>query len=489
MFSKTKPLLVSTFSFPKKVENILIYEKLTPYAYQESIGSSMNPHNFGNFHRMKKAHHEHEANVKKVIDTLLKNGIQPQNIKKIRTRREAYDLLKYQAPHHACNRRGEEQTEDKSWRSPVFKPDLFISTGGDGTFLRASHLLDYKLGTNDVPILGINTNPELSEGRLCINTNGLSLPEIVELAINNSEVKVFRRNRIKVTMSSRNKTDFQTRDFHHNQIPLQTPEHKIRKMSSIDDPEYYNNMRIPIMALNDVFIGERAASMATNLELSYKLDQNNISLKEKAMMLSGEEFENHLLHPENWIQHHNQKNSGLIICTGTGSTGWSKSSNHICAETMRTVLSKIENECDCSSVFRLENDDNKNNKNSNGDSHSNLPNLPQTFTDLKNNNHFIKKLTHLINSTRTVFNPEDSILGVTFREPINSKISSGNDSNFIKVNALKAKSKLTYGMISIDGTTYYDFSRGAIVECESNQEYAINCITTKEYDDRDIKFD
>ena len=40
-------------------------------------------------------------------------------------------------------------------------------------------------------------------------------------------------------------------------------------------------------------------------------------------------------------------------------------------------------------------------------------------------------------------------------------------------------------MISIDGTTYYDFSRGAIAELQTHPDFAINCVTTG-HDDRDI---
>lgn len=443
MLSRTRNLQISKFKFPKPVENVLIYEKLTPFAYHKSLGARMNPHNFGNFARMEKAHSDHLINMKTVHQTLLHNGIKEDNIKLIKTRQEGYDLLK----------RRQSDPAYIPW-----KPDIVIATGGDGTFLRASHLLDCKLNTNHIPILGINTNPDLSVGRLCINQNGLKLKDIIELAINHDEVNVIQRNRIKIKMSSRNKEDFNTKDFHYNQIPLSTPKRSITKTrTSVDDPEIYNNMTIPIMALNDVFIGERAASMVTNLEIAYKFPENpNIDSSE-----SDSDRLNRF--NDGWQEHHSQKNSGLIICTGTGSTGWSKSSNYICAETMRTVIEKLKSECNCSDT----------------DDDSGTSKVIKGLESIDS-----KEFADKINKTRTCFNPETPVLGVTFREPINSKISAANDKNFIQVRKLRAKSKLTYGMISIDGTTYYDFSRGAIVECLTHPKFAINCVSTGQ-DDRD----
>lgn len=287
-----------------------------------------------------------------------------------------------------------------------------------------------------------------------------------------------QRNRIKIKMSSRNKSDFKTKDFHFNQIPLSTPKRTIRKFRSVDDPEAYHNMTLPILALNDVFIGERAASMVTNLEISYQLPEEmrqkylinqqclNQAFDQDHESIEGLDQEDKTNFNDGWIDHHSQKNSGLIICTGTGSTGWSKSSNYISADTMRTVLEKIKNVCKCDDLSKeLESEL--------GIDINKLSILDST------------KFANLINETRTTFNPENPILGVTFREPINSKISVANDSNFIQVNKLRAKSKLTYGMISIDGTTYYDFSRGAIVEVLTDPSFAINCITTEGVDPRD----
>ena len=371
---------LTNYIYPKKVENVLIYEKLTPYAYHKSRQRKLNPHNFGNLPLLMRANMEHDANMRIVNKTLEEDcGIKSENIRHIKTRQEGYDLMK--------KRRNDPLFEP-------FKPDLIIATGGDGTFLRASHLLDDKLGTLETPILGINTNPGMSVGRLCINTNGLKLHDIVKMAVDKDagdSLKVLKRSRIKVTMSSRTRSDFYTHDFHHDNIPLDAPKHSIRKSSSLDDPEIYNTMNLPVMALNDVFIGERAASMVTNLEINYRYPNNN-----------------------DWVQHHSQKNSGLIICTGTGSTGWSKSSNYICPETMKTVIEQLKLECNCR------------------DDAESLKNID------------INKFADQVNATRTVFSPEDNILGVTFREPINSKISAGNDGNFINVSTLKAKSKLTY---------------------------------------------
>jgi len=148
-------------------------------------------------------------------------------------------------------------------------------------------------------------------------------------------------------------------------------------------------------------------------------------------------------------QHHKkQKHSGLIVCTGTGSTGWTKSSNHICAETIQEVLQNLT-----------------------GSGYIEMGRVNQLQSEEE-----IQKITDEINDKRTLFRPDDNYLGLTFREPISNKISTENRSNFLKIDKIVTKSKLKYGMLSIDGSTYYDFCRGSIVECTVDPSKALICV-------------
>ena len=464
MHKLTRPLFRSNnlYSLPKKLENVLIFEKLTSFNYYRKQGS-LNRHNFGNYDRMVQANIDHEQCVDQVRSILKNYQIRDKNIRKITTRQEGFELLggtvirgnnssgsgatddilnqrktdiKLSNSIKNRTKQNENNQSSKNNQRTQWIPDIIISIGGDGTFLRASHLLHKDLNTNNIPILGINSNPNLSEGRLCAGTGqNLSVSDILHDTFTNSSIPVVKRQRIKIEMKSRTESDFYMKDFHHDKIPLEPPKSVVERVRAINDPEAFFQSTLPVMALNDVYIGERAASMVSNIDVSYKRPPH--SYRDAT---------------QPWVPHHSQKNSGLIISTGTGSTGWSRSANHICPETMKTVVEFLRQEMK----------------------------VPYKYQEALNTLDYDKLSTEM-NSIRTIFDPEDKYLGVTFKDPIDNKISTGNKANFIKVTCLRARSKLKYGMVSIDGTTYHDFSRGSIIECVSHPDYAINCIDVSDY--------
>ena len=140
-----------------------------------------------------------------------------------------------------------------SWKNILTKKDLkdidlVIAIGGDGTILSASHYLKNK------PFLAVNSNPKISEGALAtLSTNKLEkkLNEIIKNVIETEKLE-----RIQISI---------------------------------------NNSRLPLLALNEVFIAN---------ERAYLISKYKIKFKNK------EEI---------------QKSSGLIFTTGTGSTAWFKS--------------------------------------------------------------------------------------------------------------------------------------------------------------------
>lgn len=78
--------------------------------------------------------------------------------------------------------------------------DLIVPVGGDGTFLLASNLI----GDNTKPIMGINSDPEFSEGFLLLSPKySNNIPEIFErLKLGN--FKYFMRSRIRTTLYGEN---------------------------------------------------------------------------------------------------------------------------------------------------------------------------------------------------------------------------------------------------------------------------------------------
>ncbi len=139
-----------------------------------------------------------------------------------------------------------------SWKNTLSKKDLIdidfvVAIGGDGTVLSASHYLV------DKPILTVNSSPKTSEGvltKIPIDKIYDKLDEIKE------NISVEKLERISV---------------------------------------FINNKKIPLLALNEVFIANKKSYLISK----YKIKFNG-----------GEEI---------------QRSSGLIFSTGTGSTAWFKS--------------------------------------------------------------------------------------------------------------------------------------------------------------------
>ncbi len=130
--------------------------------------------------------------------------------------------------------------------------DLVISIGGDGTALSASHYLINK------PLLAVNSNPKISEGRL------------TTLTIDKLDKKLDK---------------------------IKKGEYKIEKLERIE--VYINNKLQEPRALNEVFVASEKAYLISKYKIIFKTKNKKI-IEE-------------------------QRSSGLIFSTGTGSTAWFKS--------------------------------------------------------------------------------------------------------------------------------------------------------------------
>jgi len=125
--------------------------------------------------------------------------------------------------------------------------DLVITAGGDGTFIRASHYLD------KIPILGINSEPEFSEGALT-NLKDTEFTRLKQILL--GDYAVIKKQRIQI----------------------------IR-----------NNQLIKELALNEVYVGAENQFHTSR----YIIETNN--------------------------QKEEQRSSGVLIATSSGSNGWYKS--------------------------------------------------------------------------------------------------------------------------------------------------------------------
>jgi len=125
--------------------------------------------------------------------------------------------------------------------------DLVLTIGGDGTFIKASHFIE------GIPILGINSEPEFSEGAL----KSLKENELDQLEnMINGKFKILERERIKIKL---------------------------------------NNKIIDKHAINEIYIGAAKQFHTSRYKIKFKNKSEE------------------------------QRSSGVIVVTGSGSNAWYKS--------------------------------------------------------------------------------------------------------------------------------------------------------------------
>uniref|UniRef100_A0A3Q3W8K7 NAD kinase 2, mitochondrial n=1 Tax=Mola mola TaxID=94237 RepID=A0A3Q3W8K7_MOLML len=191
-------------------------------------------------------------------------------------------------------KRGEYDEEVVRWA------DAIISAGGDGTML----LVASKVLSKDKPVVGVNTDPERSEGHLCLPVRyTCAFPEALE-KLCRGEFRWLWRQRIRLYLEGTgiNPTPV---DLHEQQLSLEQHSQAHR----IPHESFSKPSLLPIRSLNEIFIGESLSSRASYYEIS--VDDGP------------------------WEK---QKSSGLSICTGTGSKAWSYNINKLAEQAVEEVL-------------------------------------------------------------------------------------------------------------------------------------------------------
>uniref|UniRef100_A0A6A7FUK4 NAD kinase 2, mitochondrial n=1 Tax=Hirondellea gigas TaxID=1518452 RepID=A0A6A7FUK4_9CRUS len=194
--------------------------------------------------------------------------------------------------------------------------DAVVTTGGDGTYLLAAS----RIQNNDKPVIGFNSDPNRSKGQLCLPEKySFNVPEAVEKLLKG----MFRwqfRSRIRITLIG-DQVNEPPVELHDQQ--LLCPENRyldidqqlrkerpIKQYVASDDAEKELDIRVlPVLALNEVFIGECVSARVSYLELKF---DGSEPIKQKC--------------------------SGLIVSTGTGSTSWTYNVNKLTEQSMEQIL-------------------------------------------------------------------------------------------------------------------------------------------------------
>ncbi|XP_034110138.1 NAD kinase 2, mitochondrial isoform X1 [Drosophila albomicans] len=212
--------------------------------------------------------------------------------------------------------------------------DVIVPVGGDGTFLlsanRASPL--FALSQQKTPIVGFNSDPKHSEGRLMLPKQYSENPAEAVERIKNGDFKWIHRSRIRTTLLGSNGTIPESTDlFRHTAVKMEqvttSPELLDKQMSA----KYKAKMKrvLPYLALNEVFIGENLSARVSHLQLV--LNHQDVVNKTKC--------------------------SGLCVSTGTGSTSWHTSINRITSCDVGDLLRSLPNANSPDMVEMLENVD------------------------------------------------------------------------------------------------------------------------------------
>ncbi|KAM7167130.1 NAD kinase 2, mitochondrial isoform 1-T1 [Macrochelys suwanniensis] len=352
-----------------------------------------------NYSGLLERHHIHTKNVEHVVDSLRNERIEVRLVK-----RREYD------------------EDTVQWA------DAVISAGGDGTMLLAAS----KVFDRFKPVIGVNTDPERSEGHLCLPVRyTYSFPEALQ-KFYRGEFRWQWRQRIRMYLEGTgiNPTPV---DLHEQQLSQEQHSRALVNGRFYDQrSEVSGPHLLPVRALNEVFIGESLSSRVNykSCKPSFKFSLHRASYYEVSV------------DDGPWEK---QKSSGLNVCTGTGSKAWSYNINKVASQAVEEIL-KIAKK------------------------HESL-NLPLS-------RELIQKVTNEYNDS-LLYSPEEPKMFFSIREPIANRVFSSSLQRgfFSKV---CVRSRCWDACMVVDGGTSFEFNDGAIASILINTEDALRTVLLEE---------
>ncbi|XP_076835551.1 NAD kinase 2, mitochondrial isoform X2 [Brachyhypopomus gauderio] len=320
-------------------------------------------------------HNIHTHNVGHIVDNLQKEGIEVRVVK-----RREYD-------------------EDT-----VRWADAIVSAGGDGTML----LVASKVFDKNKPVIAVNTDPERSEGHLCLPVRYTHAFSDALQKLRKGDFSWQWRQRIRMHLEGTgiNPTPV---DLHEQQLSLEqhSKAHRVTTEAQRSATHNYTTpCLLPVRGLNEIFIGESLSSRASYYEIS--IDDGP------------------------WEK---QKSSGLSICTGTGSKAWSYNINKLVAQAVEDVL-------------RI--------------------GKTKTGLNIPLNQEVIESVTEAYNES-LIFSPEEKKVFFSVREPIVNRVFSNSRQRGF-ASKLCVRSRCWDACMVVDGGTSFEFNDGAIATISLHNE-------------------
>lgn len=255
---------------------------------------------------------------------------------KIRERGSDYDaMMKYHYLHKNVETKVVESFENHGIEVMVVNrltinntllrwADMIVPVGGDGTFLLAAgraspFILDRP---QKMPVVGFNSDPTRSEGRLMLPKKYSSNVEGAVEQIVAGKFNWMQRSRIRTTLIGAPTAERSPPiDLHEYNVAQIKP-----KQVTKGSEEKTENRVLPYLALNEVFIGEMLSARVSHLHL--RIDNSDVNVKTKS--------------------------SGLCVSTGTGSTSWLTSMNRLSPNNVNDLIEIIKRRTRSSSLNGLD---------------------------------------------------------------------------------------------------------------------------------------
>ncbi|CAG9530677.1 unnamed protein product [Cercopithifilaria johnstoni] len=373
-----------------KPKRILILSKLTRLEYERQTHPLLNETQLkkalarrgSNYERLRRRYDEHYQFLNVVVCELRACGIETRTVQRFDYNNAAV-----------------------SWADAVF------SAGGDGTFLHAAS----RISSMEKPVIGINTDPKGSEGHLCL-LKKLS-HEYFRDALKRLLAGDFRwlyRQRIRIRLEGDigNNEPFY---LHEEQLPFHNLKKqeilKSRRRSENNVEGHVNVLSDP--ALNDVFIGESLSSRVSYYEIQCD---------------DGEMVK--------------QKSSGVLVCTGSGSTSWYFNINKMTDHCVSDILGIASKEIGSAT--------------------------------LGEDKPLIRRIRDIYNS-RLLFTPDCENMAYCVRDPVyNSTYPEFPPRGLVK--RLRLHSRCYDAHLVIDGRVAYKFNDGAEAVLEIHPEDALKTV-------------
>ncbi|KAM7536504.1 hypothetical protein Aperf_G00000084821 [Anoplocephala perfoliata] len=396
---KAQNVLFSTSNTRSSFKSAIIVYKTTGIDYEKSTYTNSSDASFEehiskkgkNYTHLLRKHEDHCDIIKELTECFSKYGVQVSTV--------------------SCKKYDFEDAKTA---------DLVVSVGGDGTFLSAA----LRIADKNKPIIGINSNPETSQGSLCLPRHWHKhIPLIVDRLMKGN-FRRFYRQRIRLVVSTpiselKALDDVTPRIFEPHS-PHSRPSDDPNKLDTpVESPTYL----LPFRSLNDVFISACMAARVARYEIS--IDDGKPS---------------------------NQKSSGLLVCTGTGSSSWHRSLHQVDTDLVARILALASDPL--ASVA--------------------TPATSSSYSELA------AFVAERYNST-LLFPPDSQFMAFSVRELVaNCVYKSGIPRGFAK--KLRVVSRMDDAYVCVDGWMALPFEDGASVELSIHPDDAL-CVVDLSGDD------